>query len=65
MIVPEYSATLEYPGERRVGLNGNHRTIAKYCSKRDPNYITVATTLHKLVTETINDIETVLPPELP
>jgi hypothetical protein len=65
MIVPEFSATLEYPGERRVALNGNHLTIAKYCSKRDPNFVTVATTLHKLVAKMINDIETVLSPELP
>jgi hypothetical protein len=54
MIVRESSATLEYPGERRLGLNGNHLTIAKYSSKRDPNFVTVATTLRKLVTDAVN-----------
>jgi hypothetical protein len=57
MVVPEYSATLQYPGESRTGLNGNHLTIAKYSSKRDPNFITVATILHKLVAEMINEVE--------
>jgi len=52
MVVPEYSATLEYPREIRVGLNGNHLTIAKYSSKRQTNFVNVVTnTLHKLVTE--------------
>jgi len=55
MVVPEFSATLEYPGESRAGLNGNHLTIAKYSSKRDPNFVTVVTTLHKLVTEMANE----------
>ena len=58
MIVPEYSATLEYPREIRVGLNGNHLTIAKYSSKRQTNFVNVVTTLHKLVTEISNEMMT-------
>src|SRR5271156_3163072 len=55
MVVPEYSATLEYPGETRVGLNGNHRTIAKYKSRRDPNFTAVSTELHRLVSEIVSE----------
>ena len=62
MVVPESSATLEYPGETSVALNGNHLTIAKYRSKRETNFVIVATTLHKLVVEIIN--EAVAEPEL-
>jgi hypothetical protein len=61
MVVPQFSATLEYPGESRVGLNGNHLTIAKYSSKRDPHFVTVATTIHKLVTEMIDEVEVAVP----
>lgn len=50
MIVPEFSATLEYPGEIRVGMNGDHLTIAKYSSKREPNFIKIVTKLRKIVT---------------
>jgi hypothetical protein len=57
MVVSEFSATLEYPGELKAALNGNHLTIAKYSSKRDPNFITVATTLHKLVIEIVDEAE--------
>ena len=59
MVVPEFSASLGYPGERRAGLNGNHLTIAKYSSKKDWNFATVVTTLHKLVTDIVNEEETV------
>jgi hypothetical protein len=51
MVVPEYSATLGFPDEDRVALNGDHLTIAKYPSKRDPNFVKIATRLHRLVTE--------------
>jgi len=50
MIVPERSATLGYPKEIRHGLDGDHFGIAKYSSKNDPNYITVSTELHELIT---------------
>jgi hypothetical protein len=45
MVVPEFSATLEYPNEIRVGLNGNHLTIAKYNSRKAENFVTIATAL--------------------
>ena len=57
MIVPEVSATLGYPGESRHGLNGNHLTITKYSSKKDPDFATIATELHKLVTAIVNEPE--------
>ena len=49
MVVPEFSATLEYPGETRVGLNRNHLTIAKYSSRSE---VTVTASLH---TETTSE----------
>jgi hypothetical protein len=55
MVVPEYSATLGYPDEDRVALNGNHLTIAKYPSKRDPNFVKIATRLHGLVAKIAKD----------
>jgi len=51
MIVPERSATLGYPKEIRHGLDGDHIGIAKYSSKDDPNYLTVSTELHELITK--------------
>jgi hypothetical protein len=51
MIVPERSATLGYPKEIRHGLDGDHFGIAKYSSKDDPNYLTVSTELHELITK--------------
>ena len=51
MIVPEQSATLGYPKEIRHGLNGDHIGLAKYRSKKDPNYVTVSTELHELITK--------------
>jgi hypothetical protein len=50
-VVPEYSATLGFPDEDRVALNGDHLTIAKHVSKRDPNFVKIATRLHRLVSE--------------
>ena len=49
MIVPKESAKLGYPGETRVGLNGDHLTIAKYLSNRDPNFVKMASTLQRIV----------------
>jgi hypothetical protein len=51
MVVPEDSATLGFPDEDRVALNGDHLTIAKYSSKKDPNFVKMATRLHRLVAE--------------
>jgi hypothetical protein len=57
MVVPEYSATLGFPDEDRVALNGDHLTIAKYSSKRDPNFVKIATRLHRLVAELEKDAD--------
>lgn len=57
MVVPEVSATLGYPGEIRHGLNGNHHSIAAYSSKNDANFVSVATTLHMLVTGIVAEAE--------
>jgi hypothetical protein len=51
MVVPEYSATLGFPDEDSVALNGDHLSIAKYSSKKDPNFVKIATRLHRLVAE--------------
>ena len=56
MIVPKESATLDYPGETRIGLNGDHLTIAKYGSNRDQNFLKLASRLRKIV-EAIQDDE--------
>jgi hypothetical protein len=52
LVVQEFSATLEYPGEVRVGLNGNHLIITKYGSRNDPKFVTE---LHKLVAEHVKE----------
>jgi hypothetical protein len=57
MVVPEYSATLGFPDEDRVPLNGDHLTIAKYSSKKDPNFVKIVTRLHRLVVDLANDAE--------
>jgi hypothetical protein len=57
MVVPEYSATLGFPDEDRVALSGDHLTIAKYSSKRDPNFVKIATRLHRLAAEIAKDEE--------
>ena len=49
MVVPKYSATLGLPHEKSIALNGNHITIAKYATKRETNFVTVATHLRRLV----------------
>lgn len=50
MVVPETSATLGYPEESRVPINGNHLTITKYSSSSDGNYQSIVVVLQKLVT---------------
>ena len=57
MVVPENSATLGFPEEDRVALNGDHHTIAKYASKKDPNFVKMATRLHRLVADLAKDAE--------
>lgn len=55
MVVPEFSATLGFPEEDRVALNGDHLTIAKYSSKKDPNFVKMSTRLHRLIGEIAKD----------
>lgn len=50
-MVPESSATLGYPGEETVALNGNHSTIVKYRSDKDNNFKVVSETLSLLLQE--------------
>ena len=62
MVVPESSARLEYPAFS-LGLNGNHFTIAKYSSRKDPNFVKLATKLGALVESIVKEAET--PSETP
>jgi len=48
-VVPESSATLGYPGEEALALNGDHSTIVKYHSETDNNYKVVSETLSLLL----------------
>ena len=57
MVVPQESATLGFPAETRVALNGNHLTIAKFSSRIAFNFRTITTELHQLVTAIINSGE--------
>ena len=56
MVVPESSARLEYPAFT-LGLNGNHLTIAKYSSTKDPNYTKIASKLSNLVESVTKEAE--------
>jgi hypothetical protein len=63
MMVPESSATLGYPNEITHGMNGDHFGIAKYSSKDDPNFVTISTELHKLVSKLVAEAD--VPRRLP
>ena len=47
--MPEDSATLGFPGEIRVPLNGNHFTIVKYSSEQENNFRVVSETIAALI----------------
>ena len=47
--MPEGSATLGFPGEIRVPLNGNHFTIVKFSSEQDNNFRVVSETIAALI----------------
>jgi hypothetical protein len=49
LVVPEESATLGWEREKRVAMDADHITIAKFRSKEDTNYEIVLTELHRLV----------------
>jgi hypothetical protein len=53
-VVPETSATLGYPGEEALPLNGNHSTIVKYQSDTDNNYKVVSENISLLLKEATN-----------
>jgi hypothetical protein len=53
-VVRESSATLGYPDEETVPLNGNHSTIVKYRTDTDDNYKVVSETLSLLLQEAIS-----------
>jgi hypothetical protein len=50
-VVPESSATLGYPREEAIPLDGDHSTIVKYRSDTDNNYKVVSETLLLLLQE--------------
>ena len=54
VVVPEYSATLGFPEEIRVALNGDHTSIVTYSSKEDNNYRVVSRTLVGMVRDARN-----------
>jgi len=45
LIVEKHCASMNLPNERSEGLNANHRTVCKYASQDDRNYITVRNAL--------------------
>ncbi|GAP85781.2 putative NACHT and WD domain protein [Rosellinia necatrix] len=45
LIVDPDSATLGYPGEKQMPMNANHRSICKFETPSDPNYIAVRNAL--------------------
>ena len=49
IIVPSYSATLGFPGERASALNGNHMEITKFLSKADDSFKRVSGHVARLV----------------
>ena len=52
IIVSRDSAVLGYSNERSALLNADHRSICKFESLSDPNYITVRNALHSMISET-------------
>jgi len=49
VVVPEHSATLEFCGEIRLPLNGDHIRIVKFASEEDNNYRVISRTLAGMV----------------
>ena len=49
MIVDKHSAVLGYPNEQSVPLNADHRTVCKFSSTADMNYITLRNALSSTV----------------
>lgn len=55
MIVQKHHAVLGAPGELVRPMDANHRTICKFSSKQDPNYIAVVNVLRMLVLQVLAD----------
>ncbi|KAI0389432.1 hypothetical protein F5Y17DRAFT_462758 [Xylariaceae sp. FL0594] len=49
LIVERDSAVLGYKGETAFPLNADHRSICKFDSPRDPNYVTIRNSLAKAI----------------
>lgn len=47
--MPPESATLGYPGERTVALNGDHTSVVKFSSPDDSNYKTITENLALMI----------------
>ncbi|KAI3320814.1 hypothetical protein HD806DRAFT_537878 [Xylariaceae sp. AK1471] len=56
LIVERDSAVLGYKGEMAQPLNADHRSICKFDSPADPNYITIKNTLSKAVEDLLGDV---------
>ena len=57
LIVEPDSAILGYKHERVIPMNADHRTICKFDSPSDPNYILVRNSLSKAVDDVLGDGE--------
>lgn len=64
LIVEKHAAVLNYPNERRMYLDANHRDVARFSSPDDPSYRTVRNALATLVNEqrAISGVESDAPP---
>ncbi|KAI0802933.1 hypothetical protein GGR55DRAFT_663555 [Xylaria sp. FL0064] len=56
LIVDRDSAVLGYKGEKAQPLNADHRSICKFDSPKDPNYITIRNSLSKAVEDLLGDV---------
>ncbi|KAK0388967.1 hypothetical protein NLU13_2544 [Sarocladium strictum] len=56
LVVDESSALLGYPHEKQMAMNADHRTICKFDSPSDANYLTLLNSL----SVTVNELQTEL-----
>ncbi|KAI1328234.1 hypothetical protein F5Y16DRAFT_409897 [Xylariaceae sp. FL0255] len=56
VIVDRDSAVLGYKGEIAQPLNADHRSICKFDSPADPNYVTIRNSLSKAVEDLLGDV---------
>lgn len=55
LIVDRDSAVLGYQGETAQPLNADHRSICKFDSQKDPNYVTIRNALSKAIEDLLAD----------